>query len=423
MTETIDQLIQARFDAVANPLDTGDWTAVLARARTAPYRRRGLPTRLALVAALAVLAVTATAVAFGWPGRVVDFFGSPKAPTHVKDFFGSQNVSAPPGMSPAAIPGEARRITSARFDANHADAHRPTPHTLYVAPRKGGGFCYLWTTYSGSCADARGKPLGVDWLEDDYVLLVSGWIRSGTTKTLQARFADGTTAAIPVTWVSAPIDAGFFLYPVPPAHRTRGDALTSIAALDAQGDVVGSQTFRLTDSLDEDVLQTLPDGSSYSLPRRAEAAKARRIIDFRTTSGSQGYVWVMPRKGGGHCVLTNRFEGCASRRELARLPVLNGGISGSTRAPILFFAQVRRDVAVLELRYQDGTSERRRPVDGFVLTEIAPNHYKPGTRLASVVALDRDGHAISKQREQPQATGVYPCQKPIDLGYGVKSCP
>ncbi len=191
-----------------------------------------MPTRVALAATVAALAAIVTAVAFGWPQTFVDFFSSPPAPTQVKNFFGSQNVAAPSGMSPEAIPGQARRITSATFDANHVHSTHPTLHTLYIAPRKGGGFCYLWTNYSGGCADPKStaayarthpaaRPLGIDWLGNDYPVVVSGWVRTGAAKTVEARFADGTTATIPVTWVSAPIDAGFFVYPVPPAHQTR----------------------------------------------------------------------------------------------------------------------------------------------------------------------------------------------------------
>ena len=40
MTETIDQLIQARFDAVANPLDDRDWGDVLTRRRHRARRRQ-----------------------------------------------------------------------------------------------------------------------------------------------------------------------------------------------------------------------------------------------------------------------------------------------------------------------------------------------------------------------------------------------
>ena len=448
MTETIDQLIQARFEAVANPINDCDWDDVLARARNGDSlasrravgrkpRWRQAPTRVALVAAAVALAALVTAVAFGLPQTFINFFSSPPAPAHVKNWFGAENVEAPRGMNPRAIPGQARKITSATFDVNHINAGHPTLHTLYVAPRKGGGFCYLWTNADGGCLTAKPPsktramramgPLGISWFSSGYSagypLFVDGWVRSGAAKTVEARFADGTTATIPVTWVSAPVNAGFLIYPVPPAHQTRATALSSVVALDANGNVIGKQSFPLTKPLDQDVRQTLPDGTKVSLERRAQAARARKVISFRTTTGSRAYVWVMPRTGGGDCYFFNRGFGCLEPRFAAQTPTLNGGLLGSGKPPLLFFLQAKPEVATIELRYQNGESERLTPTDGFVLTEITPAHYKLGTRLVAAVALNRGGKAIYTQRYQPKSVGVYPCQTPTNLGHGVKACP
>ena len=166
MTDTVDLMIRARFDAVANSSDDRDWNDVLARAvnaeptadRSVPritFLRR-VPTRVALVAAVVVLAAAVTAVAFGWPQTFIDFFTSAPAPTKIKNWFGYDNVTAPPGMNPQAIPGEARKIMRLRFlDESSDQAGNLIWHTLYIAPRKGGGFCYLWTNADGGCAPAK----------------------------------------------------------------------------------------------------------------------------------------------------------------------------------------------------------------------------------------------------------------------------
>jgi hypothetical protein len=436
MTDTIDQLIQARFERIANPIDDGDWRDVLARAGSAKRtaRRWRAPRRVALTAAAAVAAAIVTAVAFGLPQDVIDFFTSPPAPANVKNWFGALSVGAPSGMDPHAIPGKARKIATARFDVNHVDAGDPTLHTLYVAPKKGGGFCYLWTQADGGCLPAKPPsetaamratgPLGLSWFvaDEDYPLLVDGWVRTGATRTVEARFADGTTATIPVTWVSAPVNAGFLVYQVPGAHRTRADALRSVVALDASGQVLGTQSFPVTKPLDEDVVQTLPDGTQQSLPRRAQAARARKVISFRATDGSSVYLWVMPRTGGGTCYVFNQGGGCEPPRFAERDPVFSGGISGgSTR--ILYSGHAKPQVATVDLRFQNGESERLTPIDGFVLTEITPAHYERGTRLVTAVALDRSGKVLLTEHYRPQEMGVYPCKKPVDQGYGVKSCP
>ncbi|MFL5914879.1 MAG: hypothetical protein ACJ752_04480 [Gaiellaceae bacterium] len=440
MTETIDQLIQARFEAVANPINDGDWDDVLARSRNGEslasrpsierrHRRRQVPARVALVTAVVALLAVVTAVAFGWPQTIIDFFTSPPAPAKVKNFFGAQNVSAPTGMNPQAIPGQTRRIATASFDADHFRPTHPTIHTLYVAPTKEGGFCWLWTKASAGCLPAAGAsrskgegPLSLTWFSNDYPLITLGWVRTNSAKAVEARFADGTTETIPVTWISAPINAGFLTYTVPPAHRNRSDALKSVVALDGNGNVVGSQDFHLTRPLDQDMPQTLPDGTKVSLSRRAQAARARKVISFGATDGSMVYLWAMPRTGGGNCYLFNQGQGCEIPRFVKQEPVFNGGLSGAATR-ILLFGHAKPQVATVELRYQNGENERLTPIEGFVLTEIMPAHYKRGTRIVAAVALNASGKAIYTERFRPQETGFYPCKKPINRGYGVKTCP
>ena len=262
----------------AFPSAEGDWQAILTAAATpaglvpsakipaerslrrSGFRRR-VPARLALVAAVVALAAVVTAVAFGWPQRVVDFFSSPPAPTHVKNWFGAVNAKAPPGMNPLAISGQTRKITTARFNAG-VRGSRPRLHTLYVAPTKGGGFCFQWTGFPirGLCGGGQGPgasaprwlraygPLWIKFLGSSVYSLqgnpyfVYGTVSGGATRKVEARFADGTTKTIPVTWVSAPINAGFVAYPVPRSHWDNAHALTSVVALDANGRVIGSRS-------------------------------------------------------------------------------------------------------------------------------------------------------------------------------------
>ena len=80
-------------------------------------------------------------------------------------------------------------------------------------------------------------------------------------------------------------------------------------------------------------------------------------------------------------------------------------------------------VASVELRYEDGSSERIRPTDGFVLTEVRAAHYPRGHRLALAIAYDRDGRELQRQTFDTRSTGTYPCEKPVDIGKGVMSCP
>ncbi|HEU5243021.1 MAG TPA: hypothetical protein VFU33_01355 [Gaiellaceae bacterium] len=399
MTETIDQLILARFDAVASPLADADWSDVLARARGTEPRRA--PIRIAVAAAVAILAATVTAVAFGWPGRVVDFFKAPPAPQSVRAFFGAHSLPVPGRLNPNTKLGEPREIMTSTFDADNLPPTQPTLHTLYVAPRDGGGFCYLWTDYGGGCADAENaeegktnpaaRPLGVSWLANDYAGFVDGWVRPDV-QAVEVRFGDGTSATIPVTRVTAPIDAGFFAYVVPAAHQNRTAAVMSVVALGENGDVVAEQPIGVTSRLDEDVPQTLPDGTKASLPRRAQVAHAREIASFRNVDGGRAYLWVMPRIGGGTCFIYGTGVGggfgCTTPQWSARLPAVNsGGENG------VYFAQVKPDVATVELHYRNGDSERFTPKDGFVFQQM-----KHDAGIAAVVGLDHGGRVIFTQR-------------------------
>lgn len=450
MSDTVDLMLRARFDAVANTSDDRDWNAVLARARgmeiTAKRseRRTGLlrrvPARVALVAAVVVLAAVVTAVAFGWPRTVIDFFTSTPAPTKVKNWFAFDNVSSPPGMNPHAIPGQARRIMRLRFlDESSDQSDHLVWHTLYVAPRKGGGFCELWTKADGGCAPAKSPattaesraagPLGVTWFGNDYPSVADGFVRVGATRTVEARFAHGVTAAIPVTWVSAPISAGFFAYTIPTAHRNRVDALRSVVALDANGKVVGRESFPAikTNWPPKMVTQTLPDGRKLLLPKDADLANTRQMFRFRALTdgshvyGSHVYLWVVPLKQGGECYVDNQGAGCGPSIPVFQGRLYGGLANGADR--VVFFAQAKPEVTTVELRYQNGPVERLTPVKGFVVHKITTAHDKLGARLVAAVALNRSGKAILTQTFQPQNPFVYPCKKPVNLGHGLEKCP
>ncbi|HKC77000.1 MAG TPA: hypothetical protein VKB70_01300, partial [Gaiellaceae bacterium] len=245
----------------------------------------------------------------------------------------------------------------------------------------------------------------VTWLAGDYATFTDGYVR-GDVQSVEARFADGSSVTVPVTWVSAPIDAGFFAYLVPPAHQTTDDALSSVVGLDGNGNVVGEDDIGVTKPLDEDVLQTLPDGTRYSLPRRAQAARARKPFSFRTRGGGRAYLWVMPRTGGGSCYLfstgSGGGSGCLSPLELSQLPAINGGVYGNGG---VYFAEVRPGIARVELRYANGRSVRLTPVDGFLLQRIPTTLGKAGARLVATVGLSRDGRRLFTQRLQ---TGCQP---------------
>lgn len=416
MTEMIDRLIQARFDAVANANDDGDWNDVLARARGAAVmpkrsvRRVGLlrrvPARVALVAAVVVLAAVVTAVAFGWPRAVIDFFTSAPAPAHVQNWFSAQNAESPPGMNPHAIASQTRKIATVRF--NIYSDHQAV-HTLYVAPRKGGGFCYEWTNATGGCLPAKtpstwaSGPLGLSWagFGDAYPVFVEGWVRAGATRTVEARFADGKTATIPVTWVSAPVNAGFLVYPLPEGYRIRGEALRSVVALDARGKVLGRESSPQPSTTYRPGL----DGGGLSRPPGGAKLRKKKELAAQATPVGLVSIWGAPDRvtpahcfwlqigqavDGGSCIRNQTL-----RRGLSEVVPLVLQIKGRT-LPILW-GPLGANVARLSITFQDGSHTNLSHQNGAFLYTAPTSRLSKGHRPAILIARNTHGQVVVKR--------------------------
>jgi hypothetical protein len=214
----------------------GDWDDVLARAGV----RRRRNTRLPIVAAAAavVLVVLSASPALGiltrLIGRIdVPFTGKPNAPTRIQRQFFDMSVAAPPGMGPQAIASQTRRVGVLGG------------HALYVAPTKGGGYCFEFERGIGGCSTARApRPLSTTWSFSQRrggpaeIRAVAGEVHSPRVRSLRLDYADGTTQELSFIWVSKPIDAGFFLQHLTTSHGS----VKAIVALDAAGRVVDSDT-------------------------------------------------------------------------------------------------------------------------------------------------------------------------------------
>src|SRR5439155_23421214 len=93
--------------------------------------RRKRPRALVIAVVLAIVALIAApalALRFG----VIDFSNAEPASPHVVKQFFSLSEGAPKGMDPQAIPNQTRRVGEIGG------------HTLWVAPTKPGGLCYVW---------------------------------------------------------------------------------------------------------------------------------------------------------------------------------------------------------------------------------------------------------------------------------------
>lgn len=251
------------LDALVDPClgVVGDWSEVLARAGATPapesgqgllalprrrLRRRRRRLALALTACL-LSALVLLATGFGRDalvsllGRVdIEFGASRPAPAIVRRDFAVLSFGLPPRNAPNAIVDDTRAVTSFDIDGRE--------RTLWVAPTRRGGFCWVFERASGGCFDHRRDiPQGPDvtWVASPRARVptrIEGVVLSSKAQRLIAEFRDGTTKDIPFVYVSKPIDAGFFLWSVPSKFRHRHTSLRQVSALDGHGAVIASTT-------------------------------------------------------------------------------------------------------------------------------------------------------------------------------------
>ena len=429
----VEPLIRTSLDRLAPLPDASrrDWHDVRRRAGRRPARQ--LVLALVAAATVALLAVLAATPALGLRGRLVQLFsGGEPAPTRVVADFAQLDVGAPPGMATGVIASETREVMAVPLSTGKSAV-------LWVAPTRSGGFCLGLSTSGrgsgggGGCDRDRllrfspglliPGPISPDGIILEPPVVIDGHTLDPRATKVEIRYQDGSVAQTPVLWVSAPIDAGFFIYEIPKQHWEAGHRPSTLILEDADG----HELARAKGSLDE-VLQAMSRVDPVTgAPAQAIVSQRRELISITTEQGTREALWVAPRSGGGQCHwLTSdgspgRAYGCPPP-DAAPQPAFAGGlISGS--APILFQGHVGPDVATLELHYQDGEVQRLQPVDGFFLAEIAPRHWPPGHRLNELVARDGQGRQISRLPFDTASPGTYPCDKPADVGGGEKACP
>ena len=223
---------------VPEPEAFGDWDDVLTRAG---ITKRALPPRKVLVAAavgvllVVLFATPAFGVLLDLIGRTNVPFTGKAAPTRVQRSFFDMSVGAPRGMGPEAIAAQTRRVGVLGGRA------------LYVAPTRGGGFCWEFEHASGGCDTRRTRALSPTWMLMEhrggplFVQKVAGELLAAKTRSLEVEYADGTATQIPFIWVTKPINAGFFLYVIPAAHRRGAARAVAVSVRDSNGKVIARE--------------------------------------------------------------------------------------------------------------------------------------------------------------------------------------
>jgi hypothetical protein len=249
LDEALDRLVPAF------PADAGDWSDVVARSR-AGRRTRQLVLATAVIGVAALLATPA----FGLRGFVADLLGrvdipfaGKAAPTEVKAEFYDLGLGAPRAFAPGALAAQTRKVATISVNG--------TSHVLWVAPTSRGGYCWQFSGWFGGCRPVRTLPhepvrgrvrqglLGVSFGERivngvESVSRIGGDVLARAGRRLELRYADGSSMDIRFYFVSAPINAGFYLAAVPAGHATVATRPVSLDLYDDGGHLLARQTFR-----------------------------------------------------------------------------------------------------------------------------------------------------------------------------------
>lgn len=392
-----------------------NWGDVVHRSQRAQRRRRALNA----VGLLAVVAAgVASAYALGHP--VIDFGKAQHGSLRQVNVFGSMEVGAPRGMAPGVLPHQTRRITTVRIDGKL--------ETLYVAPTKQGGFCSLWSGLGGGCRANRhdkfashldaGGMVGPGGLQ---ILQGSFFQERGDRLTIS--FKDGATADVHFVWVTAPINAGFYAYRVPNAHRYVTARAVSLALYDKDGKLLAREPVIGPEQYPGGEAQHIK-GFPPLMTQGGDWSKRRKLFDFRADDGARIGLWVYPR-GNTTCYVFNQGSGCDVQGRNAHLGdiALPLGFSGGG-SHVTLCCRVAPKIAKVEAQFQDGERLSIYPRESYLLWPIPSSHFALGHRIVSLTGFDANGrvvahHALPAPRDQ---SGLYPCKKPKALGYGVKRC-
>lgn len=359
----------------------GEAERVLGREPLTPRHRlqsrRSLGLVLAAVVVLFLLVVVAFTFGLGLP--VLDFGKVEKAPSEsrVVKNFALLDQGAPPGMATDVIPNETRKV------ATFGTA------TLWVAPTRQGGFCTDLGGVGG-CDRLGTVPLNVSWAiersgpsrESDKVFgglpvdQVSGYVNARWAAALEIRFEDGNVIKPQVTWVSKPIEAGFFVQPIPLAQRGPGHLISAIVALDRDGELVTS------DSLDLNRFGTPPSDAILD--------RAKQVAVIETGDGP-AVLRSAPTRYEGRCTWLE-----FGSQQVAVVPCLPKGYE---QQPALVIAVHALGGALIlagecgysavEFLHPDGGARRVDCADGLVFTELTP-----ADAAGQVRALDRKGRPL-----------------------------
>jgi hypothetical protein len=189
---------------------------------------------------LGVLVCSSIALAVPPARTAISFSAAPLGPASEFSWLHRSGLRAPPSVQRVVVTGRARRIANLTFDGHD--------YVFFVAPTKTGGYCTAVTGPYGGSGCPNNRPKLDPGLTGDQSgpIVFHGSFASVNAARLKVTYQDGSKGAIPFYWVSAPINAGFFLFPVPAVHRHPGDRPNLLSVYDDTGRALAQTTLRTT---------------------------------------------------------------------------------------------------------------------------------------------------------------------------------
>jgi hypothetical protein len=289
----MSDLLEARFEPFQED-SPGDWRDVVRRVRRRSRRRR-----LTIAAALVLVAALAAPGALALRSTIVDFLQSEPAPRHLVLDFARMDVGAPPGLENHVVYEQTRKIFERTLENGRTQ-------TLWVAPTKTGGFCTALTGPHGNggfgCLDkpypvaptvAVAGPITPAGSIEGGPVLVWGSVGIENADRIELRYEDGAVDAQPLTWVSKPIDAAFFLFDVRRDHWQPGHRFDRLVVRNNEGGALHSEpvAFHGPPAIDP----------KTQAPAEALQEQARKLIVVHAHTGVDAVLWTAPTKDGREC--------------------------------------------------------------------------------------------------------------------------
>jgi hypothetical protein len=219
----------------------------------------------------------------------VDFWSSGPAPQAVRLRFGDLSFGRPPELAPQAVASEARTVGRLFV--------RGRERTLWVAPTRRGGFCWMVGRTIHQClGPSREFRRASGGLSFDHRLIsnpatgaaltldLHGLVLGDDIERVAVEFANGESEALDFVYVSEPIDAGFFSYRAPRERLHGKGRVRAVVARNNAGEVVARQLINVRQPPPRKPRFPIFPREVYPLPLVPRLDPARRFSEGRRTA-------------------------------------------------------------------------------------------------------------------------------------------